>query len=92
MSLSPETAASEQVPLSPYQFSKKIEKAVDEYVRPLLAQDGGDLEIVDIKDDLGYCRLVGACHGCQGASRTLKMMVERTLKEMVHERVRVVEV
>jgi NifU-like protein len=78
--------------LSPYQFAKQIEKTIDDYVRPMLRMDGGDLEIVDIKDTLIYCRLNGACTGCMGASQTLKMMVERTLKEQVDERVRVIEV
>ena len=78
--------------LSPYQFSKRIEAAVDEYIRPMLAQDGGDVEIIDIKDTLVYCRLAGACAGCAGAAQTLKMMVEKTLKEVVDERIRVVEV
>ena len=32
--------------VSPYQFSKNVEKVIEEYVRPLLAQDGGDVEIV----------------------------------------------
>jgi NifU-like protein len=77
--------------LSPYQFSKKIEAAVDEYIRPMLQKDGGDLEIVDIKDSLVYCRLKGACAGCVGAAQTLKLMVERTLKDAVDERIRVIE-
>jgi NifU-like protein len=78
--------------LSPYQFAKKIDKAIEDYVRPMLRRDGGDLEIVDIKDTSVYCRLVGACAGCSGASQTLRMLVERTLKEMVDERVRVIDV
>jgi NifU-like protein len=87
----PSPPAKEESPaVSPYQFAKKVEKAVDEYVRPMLRNDGGDVEIVDIKDMLVYCRLSGACQGCAGASQTLRMLVERTLKEMVDERVRVV--
>ena len=58
----------------------------------MLRADGGDVEIVDIKDCLVYCRLSGACQGCHNASQTLRMMVERTLKDMVDERVRVIEV
>jgi NifU-like protein len=84
------TASEETVSLSPYQFNKKVEKAVDEYIRPMLKQDGGDVEIVDIKDNLVYCRLTGACQGCSGANQTLRMLVEQTLKEMVDERVRVI--
>ncbi len=78
--------------LSPYQFSKKIEGAMDQYVRPMLRRDGGDVEIVDIKDMLIYCRLGGACAGCAGAGQTLRMLVEQTLKDMVDERVRVIAV
>ena len=55
--------------VSPYQFSKKVEKAVEEYVRPMLRQDGGDVEIVDIKDTLVYCRLAGACRAAPAPAR-----------------------
>ncbi|MEN6450253.1 MAG: iron-sulfur cluster assembly scaffold protein [Thermoguttaceae bacterium] len=79
-------------PVSTYQFDKKIERAFDEHVRPVLRQDGGDAEIVDIKGTLVYCRLTGACQGCDHASQTLRMLVERTLKETVDERIRVVDV
>jgi NifU-like protein len=78
--------------LSPYQFSKKVEKVLDEYIRPMLQHDGGDVEIVDIKDHLVYCSLRGACAGCAGATQTLKLMVEKTLKDLVDERIRVVAV
>jgi NifU-like protein len=77
---------------SPYQFSKQIEKTLDQYVRPMLVRDGGDVEIVDIKDTAVYCRLVGACAGCKGAGMTMKLMVERTLKEMVDDRIRIITV
>jgi NifU-like protein len=78
--------------LSPYQFAKKVEKVIDEYVRPSLKLDHGDVEVVDIKGTLVYCRLSGACSGCMGAGQTLKMMIERTLKDQVDERVRVIQV
>lgn len=79
-------------PLSPYQFGKKIEKTMEDYIRPMLQRDGGDINIVDIKDTVVYCRLGGACAQCAGSQRTLKNLVERTLKEQVDERVRVIEV
>ena len=85
-------ATTEGPPLSPYQFSKKVEKAMEEYVRPMLQQDGGDMEIIDIKETLIYCRLKGACAGCHQANQTLKMTVEKTLKDMVDQRIKVIEV
>ncbi len=90
--LSPASPEQPTTDLSPYQFAKKVEDAIDEYVRPMLQADGGDVEIVDIKDALVYCKLAGACQGCSGASQTLSMMVEKTLKDMVDQRVRVVHV
>jgi len=79
-------------PLFSYQFGKKIEKAVDQYVRPMLRKDGGDVEIADIQGTLVYCRLTGACQGCDHANQTLRILVEQTLKEMVDERIRVIGV
>jgi len=87
-----EPVAANRANLSPYQFSKQVEKALDQYVRPMLRRDGGDVELVDIKDTVVYCRLVGACAGCGGAGMTMKLMVERTLKEMVDDRVRIISV
>jgi NifU-like protein len=89
----PTRQAQEAAPnISPYQFAKKIEKAVDQYVRPLLRRDGGDVDVVDIKGMLVYCRLMGACRNCNHANQTLRMMVERTLKEMVDEHIQVIDV
>jgi NifU-like protein len=78
--------------ISPYQFAKRVEKLIDEYIRPALQMDGGDVEILDIKGTLVYCRLSGACSGCLGSGQTLKMMIERTLKDQLDERIRVIQV
>ena len=89
--IAPSTAGSTE-PLTGYQLMKKIEKTIDEYVRPILKNDGGDVEIVDVKDTTLYCRLLGVCSGCPGANTTLKLMIERTLKDQVDERIRVIAV
>lgn len=78
--------------LSPYQFAKGVERVLDEDIRPRLQGDGGDLEVVDIKDQTVYCRLAGACATCAGATSTMKLLVERILKERVDERIRVISV
>jgi Fe-S cluster biogenesis protein NfuA len=55
-------------------------------LRPSLQAHGGDVELVDVKDE-GQVEvsLVGACHGCPGATMTLRMGIERILKERVPE-------
>jgi Fe-S cluster biogenesis protein NfuA len=55
-------------------------------IRPRLQADGGDVEFVDLNDDgVVSVRLVGACRGCPGATMTLKMGIERILKQQVPE-------
>ena len=91
----PTTVASEPVAEagpSPFLLYRKIEKVIQDTVRPVLKGDGGDIELVDIKEWKVYCSLKGACAGCMGASRTLQLIVERTLKDQVDERIRVIPV
>ena len=61
-------------------------KAVLETLRPYLQMDGGDLEFVDLTDDkVVKIKLKGACAGCPGAMYTLKMGIERKMKEEIPE-------
>ena len=85
------TAGTGTIP-SPYQLGRQIDLVMNEQIRPMLRNDGGDAEIVDIKEMTVFVRLAGACAGCAGAMTTLKLLVEKTLKEQVDERVRVVAV
>jgi NifU-like protein len=77
---------------SPYQIGRQVDQIMERDIRPMLRKDGGDAEIVDIKEFAVYVRLAGACAGCAGAMTTLKLLVEKTLKEQVDERIRVVAV
>lgn len=62
---------------------EKVKEVLDE-VRPVLQNDGGDLEFVEIRDEnVVVVRLRGACAGCPGARMTLKMGVERHLKSKI---------
>ncbi len=53
-------------------------------IRPALQADGGDVELVEVSDDgIVKVRLTGACHGCPMGMQTLKMGIERQLKEKI---------
>ena len=65
-------------------LKNEVEEALGK-IRPYLQADGGDVQLVDIVDGIVQVRLRGACAGCPGAAMTLKMGVERTLKENVPE-------
>jgi Fe-S cluster biogenesis protein NfuA len=66
-------------------LKSKVEKVIEKKVRPGLARDGGDIELVGVDEKSGEVkvRLQGACAGCPMSQMTLTMVVERLLKEEV---------
>ena len=61
----------------------EVQSALD-MVRPQLQADGGDAEIVEVTEDgIVKLRLTGACGGCPMSKMTMKMGIERILKEKV---------
>jgi Fe-S cluster biogenesis protein NfuA len=60
---------------------KNVEDVLDRRIRPMLARDGGNIELIDVKENKVYVRLTGACHGCPAAAMTLSHGVERVLRE-----------
>jgi Fe-S cluster biogenesis protein NfuA len=59
-------------------------QSVIEEIRPMLQADGGDIELLGVNaEGVVSVRLQGACKGCPGAAMTLKMGVEKHLKEKV---------
>ena len=64
-------------------FEEKVKTIIDA-IRPNLQSHGGDVELVATENDKTVkVRLQGACSGCPGARMTLKMGIERLLKEKV---------
>lgn len=68
-----------------------VEQILDK-LRPMLMMDGGNIELVDVKDDEVYVHLMGACGMCPSSTMTLKMGVERAIKEELPQIKRVVQV
>ncbi|MBU1701568.1 MAG: NifU family protein [Candidatus Eisenbacteria bacterium] len=60
---------------------ESVQKILETEIRPMLRRDGGDIELIDVRDNIVFVRLQGACSGCPGAAMTLKMGVERLLRE-----------
>jgi Fe-S cluster biogenesis protein NfuA len=65
-------------------MKEKVEKALDK-IRPSLMADGGNVELVDVEDGVVKVRLTGACGGCPMSQMTLKMGIERLLKQEIPE-------
>jgi Fe-S cluster biogenesis protein NfuA len=58
----------------------------------MMAQDGGAIELMQIKDGRVFVQLKGACNGCAASGSTLKFIVEKNLKEFIHPDISVVNV
>ena len=62
-----------------------------ERVRPYLQSDGGDIDLLDVTDDMTVkVKLTGACHGCPYSMQTLKAGVEQAIMKEVPEIKRVI--
>jgi Fe-S cluster biogenesis protein NfuA len=69
---------------------ERVLKALDK-VRPYLQSDGGDIELIEITDDMAVkVKLIGACHGCPYSMQTLKAGVEQVVIKEVPEIKRVI--
>lgn len=72
-------------------FEKKIIAIIDEYVKPAVADDGGNIALDSFDPDTKSVKVIlqGACSGCPSSTNTLKNGIESILKEMlkgeVHE-------
>ena len=71
--------------------NENVEKVLDE-LRPFLIADGGNVEIVEIDGPVVKVRLQGACGSCPSSTMTLKMGIERKLRETIPEVSEVIQI
>jgi Fe-S cluster biogenesis protein NfuA len=70
---------------------EKVEEVLKK-IRPALQADGGDVELVDVKDGIVSVKLTGHCAGCPMSTMTLKNGIERLLKDEIADVKQVVAV
>jgi NifU-like protein len=80
--------AAAKAPLTNLQRIRKIEEVLTS-LRPQLMADGGDVELVEVIDNIAYVNMTGACSGCQMAAMTIAGIQQR-LMEVLGEFIRVV--
>jgi len=75
---------------------KAVDAVVDSHIRQMLIMDGGDMEILDIKENGAnfdiYIRYLGACNGCASASTGTLFAIENILKEKLDDNIRVLPI
>jgi Fe-S cluster biogenesis protein NfuA len=75
----PEIPEGEMIP--PDQMRQKIQQILNDQINPGVASHGGFVELIDVADNNVFLRMGGGCQGCGAADVTLKMGVERLLRE-----------
>lgn len=73
--------------------SKEIINLLNQYVKPAVASDGGNIEFISYDQNSKVVKVVlqGACSGCPSSTYTLKSGIENMLKEMLKDKVSSVE-
>jgi Fe/S biogenesis protein NfuA len=77
----PEIADGDRIP--PEHVRTKVQQVLDEMINPGVASHGGFVELLDVQDDNVFIRMGGGCQGCGAADVTLKMGIERLIREQV---------
>ena len=78
--------------LTPTQWILKVNNVIETQISPELQKDGGDIELVYIKNKNIYVKLKGRCSGCKNSTMTLKNFTEKTLQESLGTDITVIEV
>ena len=73
-------------------LQERVHEAVTRLINPAIASHGGGAEVVAVEDSTVYVRLGGGCQGCGMASVTLKQGIESTLRQVVPEVQKVIDV
>ncbi|MGE5673104.1 MAG: NifU family protein [Mycobacterium leprae] len=63
---------------------QRVDRALDQ-IRPAIRMDGGEVELIDVEEGIAKVRMVGACGGCPMSTMTLKMGIERAIRQAVPE-------
>ncbi len=67
------------------EIRKRIQQLLDREINPAVGMHGGWVELIDVKKNSVYLRLGGGCQGCGAADVTLKMGIEKSIRELIPE-------
>jgi len=67
------------------EIEEKIEKILNEKIRPAVAKDGGDIKFIEFTNGIVKVQLQGSCSGCPSSTMTLKQGVQNLLKHYLPE-------
>lgn len=80
------------MPFSDEDLRAPVSSIIEKKVAPMLARDGGAIELLDIVEGRVFVQLQGACVGCSASGSTLKFIVEKELKSAIHPELEIISV
>ena len=80
------------MPFTDEDLQEPVNNIITTKIAPMLAQDGGAIQLLKIQDGKVFIQLQGACVGCAASSSTLKFIVEKNLKELIHPEIQIINV
>mgnify|MGYP000207762338 FL=1 len=80
------------MPFSDEDLKPVVANLIKQKVAPMLARDGGAIELLDVIDARIFIQLQGACVGCGSSGSTLKFVVEKELKTAIHPELVIINV
>ena len=80
------------IPFTDEDLQQPVSNIIKTKIAPMLAKDGGAIELLEIKDAKVYVQLQGSCVGCAASGSTLKFIVEKELKTAIHPDLEIVNV
>jgi len=78
--------------LTPTQWILKVNNVIETQISSELQKDGGDIELVDIKNKNIYVKLKGRCSGCKNSTMTIKNFAEKILQDSLGTNITLIEV
>lgn len=79
-------------PFSDEDLQEPVSNIIKTKIAPMLAKDGGAIQLIKIENATVYIQLQGACVGCAASNSTLKFIVEKNLKEFIHPDLKITNV
>jgi len=80
------------MPFTDEDLQDPVSNIINTKISPMLAKDGGAIELLAIKNAKVFIQLQGACVGCAASSSTLKFVVEKELKSAIHPELKIINV
>jgi len=80
------------MPFTDEDLQSPVSMIIKSKIAPMLARDGGAIQLLQIKNARVYVQLQGACVGCSASGSTLKYIVEKELKAAIHPDLEIVNV